>query len=110
MFFNSLGTIDIDCDAPPYTVVQASRALDLRTPEDVRWCHTRNAPRIAPKQRLGWFWKALFQKPEPTPAVCCCGRELPELNERAFTLAPGETVHFLLGQCRRCCTIFWKER
>ena len=35
MFANDAGIIEIDCDAPPYPVVQACRELGFRSPEDV---------------------------------------------------------------------------
>jgi len=33
-----LGPILIDCDAPPYAIVQACERRGLRSPLDVRWC------------------------------------------------------------------------
>jgi len=109
MFFNGLGAIEIECDAPPYAVVQRCQPLGFRIPEDVRWCHTRNARRDPPKQRWGWFWKMLFRKLDPMNIVCSCGRDLPELSKHVFTVPPGEPVPLGLGQCPRCNTIFWKE-
>ncbi len=39
-----LGPLEVECDAPPYSVVCACRDLGLQSPEDVRW------------RRLSRFW------------------------------------------------------
>lgn len=106
MFFDWLNTIEIDCDAPPYSIVKACRALGFWTPEDVRWCQMSILPQLPPKQ---WrFWHALVRKPKPAGLLCRCGRKLPALQQH--TLACGsESVRLSLAQCRRCNTIFWNE-
>ena len=54
MFFDWLETLDVECDAPPHTIVQACRALGFHSPEDLRWCQIdRSLPQTNP--RRGWF-------------------------------------------------------
>jgi hypothetical protein len=104
-----LGPIEIDCDAPPYPIVQACRRLGLRDPEDVRWCRMSRGP-------SGGWWKVLQAKtwskapaPGKQDARCACGGELPELPRYTFTLLSGTRLSFFLGQCGYCRTILWSE-
>jgi hypothetical protein len=87
-----LGPIEIVCDAPPYTVVKASKNIGITTPEDVRWIH------------LSGFFKS-----EATPATnCSCGESLPELRRVIFAFGPEGQMKFVrLSQCCRCRTVYW---
>jgi hypothetical protein len=109
---NELGAIEIDCDAPDYAVVRASRALGFRDPLDVRWCrlgHLPAEPRgvwavLSPRK-----WTQFFGLSRPRGRACRCGRELPALEWYCFRGPDGRTVEYLLGQCRRCRTMFWEK-
>lgn len=106
-----LGPLKINCDAPPYWIVQTSSEIGMRTPEDVRWCRLSNlikerARNNSPGFVLSFFW------PSSSAAgrlSCVCRGTLPILEECIFTY-PGEgewTV--LLGQCPHCRTIIWES-
>jgi hypothetical protein len=101
-----LWPIEIECDAPPYPVVRASRQAGLITPEDVRWL------------RLSRF--VLAGSPGSDKAAgdagaadragglrCSCGDPLPKVCTVAFAFATGLTLSLVLGQCCRCQTVFW---
>jgi len=108
--FGWTAEIDLDCDAPGYAVVRACKSVGIEKPEDVRWCHwTRRAIR----RRAGWFhvrnWKSLFRRPATDHTRCACGQALPGLEECLFSCGGGEAVTYLLGQCSRCGTVFWRE-
>jgi len=113
MFFDWFETIELECDAPQYSIVQACRALGFRSPEDVRWCQVPSAL-AGPKPPHRWFsWgflKSLLGRREPRPASCRCGQPLPHLDSYTFFLDSGAKQLLLLGQCSRCRTIFWREQ
>ena len=106
--FNSLGPMDIECDAPHYSVVEACGKLGFRSPLDVRWCRTSRF--LGGRRKSGggfhpWLW--LFgggKRPRPT---CTCGQPLPIVGRYTCTFTSGKEVDYLLGQCRRCRTMFW---
>jgi hypothetical protein len=96
-----LGPLEIDCDAPPYTIVQASAQVGIMAPEDVRWCqmsHFRN-------RTSGW--RKVFGLGPKAVDACDCGQPLPELARFVFTFNTGETVGYALGQCPHCHRVFW---
>jgi hypothetical protein len=43
----------------------------------------------------------------PKEHACTCGEPLPDLKKFEFTFLSGKVGNYLLGQCRRCRTIFW---
>jgi hypothetical protein len=110
---NRLGPIEIQCDAPPYSVVKACRTLDMQSPEDVRWCrmsyHLSRQP--------GWremlsrdTWKSILGMTQhPDAKRCTCGGELPALVKYTFTYITGQEASYFLGQCPRCRAVFWEE-
>ena len=111
MFFDWFETLAIECDAPDYAIVQACRKLGFQSPEDVRW---RQADQATPKSERQAWWsfgslKSPFGKSEPKSAGCVCSAEIPKLDGYRFTLTSGKETELLLGQCRRCRTMFWKE-
>jgi hypothetical protein len=109
---NRLGPDEVQCDAPPYAVVQTCAHLGFHRPLDVRWRPVRDlsAGRSAWKQVFGWrLWKALLGRDRGRRTVCTCGQELPPLARYEFTLRWGTEVEYLLGQCPRCATMFWEE-
>jgi hypothetical protein len=108
---SQLGPIDVFCDAPPYTIVRACHRLGLREPEDVRWCRPSELPpRTHTWRDLLWRpWRLLHGRPPGQERTCTCGAPLPLMERFTFTLRSGQKVDYLLGQCRRCRTIFWEQ-
>jgi hypothetical protein len=110
---SSLGPIDIVCDAPPYAIVRAGRGLGFYCPEDVRWCRlstfrSEHENRWELLNPLNWK-SALGGTPSRKAHGCSCGQDLPMMERFVFTYATGAQAIYLLGQCRRCHTIFWEE-
>ncbi len=110
--FNWSHSIDVLCDAPEYPLVRACRKVGFRDPEDVRWCRLSHFRPGKPGWR-GLFnvrtWKALLGIGETRQTHCSCGQELPVLEKYTFTFSSFRQVHYLVGQCRGCRTIFWEE-
>jgi len=113
MSFDCSGALEIECDAPAYSIVQSCWKLGLQAPEDVRWCPVEEVP-SKPRQRSAWlsfgYLKSLFARTEQLRSpTCVCGAARPKLQGCWFTFFPGKETQLLLGQCHRCKTIFWKE-
>jgi hypothetical protein len=109
---NKLGPIGINCDSPPYSVVQACRRIGIESPEDVRWCRMSHFLQQGTGLRQLFYqhgWKALLGVGRPEDRVCSCGYRLPDLEKYTFTFITGREASFCLGQCRRCHSIFWEE-
>jgi hypothetical protein len=107
---SQLGPLDIQCDAPPYSVVHACEGLGFRSPLDVRWCRMSHFPGDR-EGGTGMFpWKLLFGAGQPQEKACTCGVPLPALEKYTFTLVSAKVSDYFLGQCRRCHTVFWEER
>jgi hypothetical protein len=110
--FNYLygNSLDITCDAPSYAVVRACRRIGVRNPEDVRWCRFRAGHK---GRWTAWLhlraWKKILSGGEGAPSRCTCGQALPEPMHCTFTFADGQEVDYVIGQCRRCQTVFWDE-
>jgi hypothetical protein len=109
---SKLGPIDVCCDAPPYSVVRATRRFGFHRPEDVRW---RRMSRFL-TEREGWravlnlqSWRALLGMGGALKTSCACGQELPQLERYTFLFLSGGQSSFLLGQCGRCRTMYWEE-
>jgi hypothetical protein len=109
---NQSGPEEIRWDDPPYHLAKACQQLGFHAPLDVRWC--RMSQVLAglwerpgtPGTKVGtWF----FNASQPSEPACTCGRPLPALEKCTFTFTSGKTAHYLLGQCRRCRTMFWDE-
>ncbi len=112
MSFDGFETLEIECDAPPYPIVQACRSLGFRAPEDVQWCRAsrlRPNPPLRPEERLLQLLRSFFHWTEPKLVGCACRRRLPHLEHCTFTLAGGRTRHLFLGQCGNCQTMFWEQ-
>jgi hypothetical protein len=94
-----LGSIEIECDAPPYPIVKASRQAGIRNPEDLRWLRL---------SRFALAKSAGSDKAEKGGDLrCSCGEPLPTVCTVAFAFATGVTLSLVLGQCRRCSTVYW---
>ena len=105
-----LGPIELDCDAPDYSVVQACRVLGLHSPEDVCWRRIRNfIVRSSGARLLFDLWKRLRLWNIPASSVCACGQTFPELQKVAFTFNTGEKEIYLLGQCSHCHAVYWEN-
>lgn len=107
-----LGPVEIECDAPPYAVVQACTVLGFRQPLDVRWrpARERKPYRCPEGHGLGRrLWEALLGRGRGRHLACPCGQGLPPLGRYEFTLRWGREVEYRLGQCPRCATMFWEE-
>jgi hypothetical protein len=109
---NQLGPLDVNCDAPSYPIVRASRRVGLEVPEDVRWCRMSHFLELAG----GWkglfhprTWKKILGGNEVDERACSCGERLPALERVTFTFTTGREESYLLGQCPRCRTIFWED-
>jgi hypothetical protein len=55
------------------------------------------------------LWNWLFGWSRRKEHVCTCGQPLPDLKKYGFTFASQKVGDYLLGQCRRCRTMFWDE-
>lgn len=101
--------VQIVCDAPSYAIVQACSTIGIERPEDVRWWevgHFLEQHGYRPLPPDG-RWKALGERSTVGLLVCPCGRELPRLVEYRFYFDDDTAADYLLGQCRRCKTIYW---
>jgi hypothetical protein len=112
MFFNSSDVIRIDCDAPPYPIVQMCRRLGFRKPEDVRWFHVRPVSRTQ-RPRAGLFslrrWMSWIRPTAPDQKSCRCGTPVPAMACCTFVMLSGQEVSLMLTQCSHCHTIHWRE-
>jgi hypothetical protein len=108
----SLEPINIICDAPSYSVVRACQDLGFVTPLDVRWCRRSRLPEET-RRRHGLLnlqkWKELLGLARPQGQTCFCGQPLPLLESYTFLFLSQKKARILLGQCRRCRTIFWEQ-
>jgi hypothetical protein len=107
-----LGPIEIECDAPPYSVVRACHRIGLQNPEDVCWYRFPNFLN-GHFGRRGIFqvqtWRAFLGMNTPENLTCTCGQSLPKLEKYTFTYISGREAEYFVGQCSRCQTIFWDE-
>jgi hypothetical protein len=98
------------CDAPPYAVVRACKGCGFHSPLDVRWCHmSRFLKGVGPYRSIPCFrlWRWLFGQSKPKQRSCTCGQPLADLSWYEISFFSEKTDDILLGQCRRCQTIFW---
>jgi hypothetical protein len=107
-----LGPLDVVCDAPPYGVVRACRALGFDAPEDVRWCETGHFLRERSHDHAALQavdWNVLVERLGPRRLACACGRSLPQLAGYRFA-GPGDASGlYHLGQCPRCKRVYWRK-
>jgi hypothetical protein len=109
---NRLGPLEIECDAPPYSIVTACRRVEFEDPEDVRWCRLGQVLDVPSSEWEGLKrqpWKLLVRMAAPDVRTCVCGSRLPSLDRYTFTYLTGHEASYLLGQCKRCRTIYWEE-
>jgi hypothetical protein len=109
---NQLGPLEISCDAPPYSIVQACSQVGIQSPEDVRWCRLRNHLQALagwPEFLKSFPWKMFIRSGSSTENLCSCGHALPRLEGYKFMLITGKEVSYLIGQCSRCRTVYWED-
>jgi len=105
-----LGPLTIRCDAPPYTVVWVCKGLGFKSPLDVGWCRMSNVNNRTSLRYSSFgsaLWQLLFGTSNPKEKACACGEPLPDLKHYHFAFNSKKGSDYLLGQCRRCRTIFW---
>jgi hypothetical protein len=104
------GQFEMCCDASPYAIVRACEQCGFCSPLDVRWCRISHFLR-GEGQREGNFglrlWGWVFGRGRRKPTTCTCGQSLPDLKQYGFTCLSRKVGDYLLGQCRRCRTVFW---
>ena len=105
-----VGPIEVCCDAPLYRVVQASRGLGIRLPEDVRWLRMSTFRRRVPRTRgVASYFRELFRGRDERPgATCTCGDPLPGLDRLLIAFDGSAETAYYLGQCTHCRTVFWE--
>jgi hypothetical protein len=109
---SQLGPIDIECDAPSYSIVGACQTLGFLSPLDVRWCRLSHF-RDVERERSGvpgfhpWTW--LFGSNAAVKTNCPCGQSLPMMERCTFTFPSGRVAHYYIGQCSLCHAIYWEE-
>jgi hypothetical protein len=100
------GPLDVECDSPPYSIVEACASTGFRSPADVGWRRFAPLARHDPAARhfrmLDWLIGS-----RRFSTNCVCGRRLSALNEYVFTSIFGERTAYILGQCPACRTILW---
>jgi hypothetical protein len=107
-----LGPLEVECDAPPYTVVRACRELGMQSPEDVCWRRISHFNRrwMTLTNLFGpGSWAALLAGREGRDAGCSCGQTLPALETCSFVFRSGRSQSYQIGQCARCRTVYWEE-
>jgi hypothetical protein len=108
-----LGPIDIVCDAPPYSIIQACNRIGIQRPEDVRWCRMSHylSGEDGRKDSLHFApWKTMFSATSKASRLnCACGHALPILEKCTFTFITGREASYFIGQCKRCLRIYWDE-
>jgi hypothetical protein len=109
--FDWTDTQELECDAPPYPIVEACESIGIRSPLDVRWCRVTRCPQSNSSSNFFGRWmRRLFNgKQLPSNPTCFCRKPVPETDCYRFTSNGLETVSYRLGQCNHCWAIFWEE-
>lgn len=96
-----LGPLEIVCDSPPYPIVVACVGF-VENPLDSRW---ENIDRLVEELREK-------TKKKITALGNCplCNHKLESTKGWRFTYSSGDEVTYLIVQCDRCHTVFWKEK
>ena len=79
--------MDVNCDAPPYRVVEACAALGFQALLDVRWCQNEETSGREGGQVGRPFWEKFFRKGQPIERNCICGQSLPHSSRTPSRLA-----------------------
>jgi len=110
--FGRFTNFEILCDAPAYGIVRAYEESGFDSPLDVRWCrmsHFLNGDGRRTSVFADGLWQWLFAKHRTLRQTCTCGLALPDLKKYEFSFFSEKVGEYLLGQCRRCKTVFWDE-
>jgi hypothetical protein len=103
--FSRLGKLEVRCDAPAYSVVEACENLGFQSPLDVRWL--RLGRFLKEQGQTPWQW--IFGRSQDKEITCPCGQPMPKFDHYTFTFITNKMIDYLLGQCPRCRTMFWEE-
>jgi hypothetical protein len=109
---NQLGPLEVNCDAPPYPIVQACQSIGLQSPEDVRWAKMSNYLDLneQPQDRGDRsVWQKILHPVQGNAHHCSCRETLPKLAKYRFTYSSGDEVTYGVAQCQKCRTIYWEE-
>lgn len=103
-----LKPLEICCDAPPYSVVEACEWCGFDSPLDVPWWRLSRLFNGEVQHNSNFFrlWRWLFGRSRPKKYSCICGQPLHNLKYFAFNTV-SQKGDYLIGQCHRCRTIFW---
>jgi hypothetical protein len=104
--------LEIVCDAPPYSVVQASAKVGVQAPEDVRWANITRwlaGGRYTHSSLKGVTRRELLELLDSADWGCRCGKGLTQLVKYRVTFSTGNEAFYYLGQCARCRTVYWSE-
>ena len=104
----STGPVELDCDAPPDSIVQGTELAGLYKPWDVRWCGIKHHLRGG-RSWFGSLVRQLFGTPQPSLPFCVCGWWFPRTEHYILTFESGQEAEYEFGQCARCHTIFWER-
>jgi hypothetical protein len=108
----AMETIHLECDAPPYPIVEGSRLIGLVNPADVRWSRVGTALTSRTSrffQRLRHGWHVPGDGRGPREITCSCGQPFLALRKFQFIFDTGHQEWYRLGQCERCLAIYWEE-
>ncbi len=94
--FKILGPIDVECDAPLYSVVEACEKLGFQSPLDVRWCRMRQFLEGQREPDCGFhLLRWLFGGSQHPKATCTCGQPLPPMECYTCTFASEKEANYL---------------
>jgi hypothetical protein len=106
------GVLDLQGDAPPYRVVEACANLGFLCPLDVPWWRVSRTGRNEGQATglIRGLVRRLFSATDLQESpLCTCGQPAPYLESYTFTFSTHRQARYLIGQCRRCRTVFWDE-
>jgi len=110
--FGWTGTIDLECDSPPYRVVEACSELGLREPLDVPWWRLSRyrEDRGRPTGLIRRLVRSLLFTDDSADRLRCrCGKPVPELDCYTFTFVNERQASYRIGQCAKCRTVYWDD-
>ena len=93
----NLGPLEIECDSPPYPIVQACNAIGVIRPEDSLWVS------------ISAFTKFKKDATNKEKSLCFCLKKLPKPAKFRFTYNTGTEHSYSVGQCQKCKTVFWSQ-
>jgi hypothetical protein len=109
--FGRTGVAELECDAPPYSVVAACSELGFQSPLDVPWWRVSRLQELPRREsgRLRSLVRKLLAGSDAGPPCCCCGKALPTLVGYTFTFISQRQASYLIAQCSHCRAVYWDE-